>query len=215
MKIHYTVPFYPNTPDNIHCLQSSMKMVHEYFCPNDSMTFDQWDVITAHVPGLWTWSIAGTMWFLDHGFAVVSIEAFDYGRFVTEGEKYLLDFAGEEVGRSQIEHSDIEQEMRISKEFVKKIKSEIRAPTVVDIRTHLSQEYLVICNVNAEALYGYKGYSGHAIVVVGYTDSGLIIHDPGLPPNKDFEVADDVFYKSWAYPDDKATNLTAIRLKNK
>ena len=35
MIINYKIPFYSNTPDNMHCVQASMKMVWEYFLPKN------------------------------------------------------------------------------------------------------------------------------------------------------------------------------------
>lgn len=214
MNVNYKIPFYSNTPDNIHCVQASMKMVQEYFQPELKLSFDEWDKITCHKPGLWTWTMAGLMWFKKKGYEVIDIEYFDYKRFSEEGEKYILDFAGEEVGMTQIKYSDIPQEIEISKDFVKEVRPEVRIPTLKDVRSFLKDGFLVICAVNAHALYKEAGYSGHVVVVKGCTDSSLILHDPGLPPNEDFEVSDNVFFSAWAYPDEKAPNLAALKLNN-
>ena len=213
MNINYKVPFYSNTADNVHCVQASFKMICEYFVPRTKISFKEWDKITTHKPGLWTWSTSGLMWFKKKGFEVVNIEAFDYNQFSIEGVKYLVNFFGEEVGRSQIEHSDIKQEMIISKDFVKKIKLETRIPKLQEIKTLLKDGFIVVCNINSYALDDEKGYSGHAVVVKGCTDSNLILHDPGLPPRQDLEVSDEKFYKAWAYPNENACNLSAIKLK--
>ncbi len=212
MNIILKVPFYSNTPDNIHCVQACMKMVLEYFSPDKKLSFEEWDKISCHKEGLWTWSMASLIWFKKNNFEVINIEAFEYEHFSNEGEKYIIDFFGEEVGQSQIRHSDIQQEIIISRDFIKEIESEIRVPNIQDIRSLLKNGFVVVCSINANALDDLEGYSGHSIVVKGCTDSGLIIQDPGLPPRQDYEVCDAQFYKSWAYPDEKAPNLTAFKL---
>lgn len=215
MKVDKKVPFYSNTSDNIHCLQASLKMIYEYFIPENIISFKKWDEITAHKSGFWTWTMSGLIWFQENGFEVVNIELFDYHKFSEYGERYLLDFFGEEVGKMQIKYSKINQEVQISKDFVKKLKLEIRLPTLYEIRLLLRNGYIVLCSINSNILDGCSGYVAHAIVIKGCTDSTLILHDPGLPPRPNLEVRDEEFYKAWAYPNDKALNISAIRLKNK
>ena len=41
MNITYKIPFYTNTEDNVHCMQASMKMVYEYFKPEDIKSFEE------------------------------------------------------------------------------------------------------------------------------------------------------------------------------
>lgn len=191
-----------------------MKMIQEYFLPNKKLSFEEWDKITAHKSGLWTWQLAGLLWFKKNGFDVVNIEVFDYEKFSKRGGKYLVDFFGEEVGKIQIAHSDIPQEIGFAGDFIKEIQTEVRLPTMDDMKSYLSKEYLILCNINARALYDRPGYSGHMIVVSDFTDTGLIIQDPGLPANEDYTVSFEQFKKAWAYPDEKAVALTALKLNN-
>lgn len=188
-------------------------MVQEHFLPERKFSFEEWDVITAHKPGLWTWQLAGLIWFKNNGFEVVNIEVFDYEKFAKEGEKCLIEFFGEEVGKSQIAHSDISQEIKYSKAFVKEIKTEVRLPTLDDMKSYLEKGYLLLSTLNAKALYNLEGYSGHMIVISGFTKNGFVIQDPGIPARQDFEVSFEQFMKAWAYPDEKAMALTAIKLK--
>jgi uncharacterized protein YvpB len=62
-------------------------------------------------------------------------------------------------------------------------------------------------------LVGKAGYSGHMIVVTGYDDDGIYIHDPGLPPMENKFVRFEEFEKAWAYPDRKARNIMAFKYK--
>lgn len=213
MKIDKDIPFYANTSDNTHCFQAALKMVMKYFWPDKDYSWKELEEITAQVEGLWTWPMAGLLWLQERGVEVKIIEIFDYKKFAQFGGQYLIDEYGEEVGRAQIEHGDIEQERGLAKEFIKKMAIKKSIPTIDDLKNLLTQEYLVICNVNSRRLNNKEGYSGHFIVVKGFDDKYLFLHDPGLPPFKNRLVDFNLFENAWAYPNYKAKNIIALKLK--
>jgi len=51
------------------------------------------------------------------------------------------------------------------------------------------------------------------VLLTSFTDEGFILHDPGLPPLKNREVAFGDYERAWAYPDKQAKNYIAIRKK--
>lgn len=211
--LDYKVLFYSNTDDDTHCFQAALKMVLRFFWPERDFSWQELEKITAKVEGLWTWPTASLLWLQENGFEVKNIEVFDHGRFASEGGKYLVNFFGKEVGEIQIEHSDINQEMAYAKEFIKKIQPIVKIPTIHDIRQLLEDGYLVVCNVNSHALNNEAGYAGHFVVVKGFDNNTLIIHDPGLPPAENRKVDFAAFERSWAYPNEDAKNIMAFRLK--
>lgn len=212
MKINKRVPFYSNTPDNTHCFQAVLKMVMKYFWPEEDYSWEELEKITAKVEGLWTWPQAGLLWLQKKGVEIKCIINFDYKKFIQEGEDYLFEYCGDEVAEAQIEHSDIEQEQRICKEFIKKIDVEKRVPTIDDIKNLLGEGYLIKCNVNSRKLKRKEGYAGHAILIKGFDDKHLFIHNPGLPPQENIPVQFSLFEEAWAYPNDNAKNIIALRL---
>lgn len=207
------VPFYANTIDNTHCFQAALKMVMKYFWPKMEFSWKQLERISAKKRGLWTWPLAGLVWLTLNKVEVKNIERFNYHKFARDGEKYLIKLFGPEVGKAQIEHSNIKQEQRLSKIFVKAVETEKRLPTLHDIRILLADDFLVVCNVNARVLDKRSGYTGHFVVVIGYTDKHLILHDPGLPPHKSRKVPYNLFAEAWAYPNKEAKNIMAFRVK--
>ncbi len=213
MKTH-NVPFYANFPDNTHCFQAAFKMVLKFFLPEKDFSWQELDVLTAKVEGLWTWPLAGLLWLNKNSFEVRDIEFFDYNEFTEKGGKYLVDFFGKEVGEAQIKYSELGQEVGFAKEFVEKIKPEVRIPTMDEIKSLLESGYLLICNINACALDGLEGFSGHFVVITGFDDHGLILHDPGLPAHENRNVPFDIFEKAWAYPNETAKNIMAMRLRS-
>ena len=125
-----------------------------------------------------------------------------------------MDKAGPEVGEAQIANSDIERELKYAKKFAKLNLVEKRLPTFDDIRSLVTDGYLLICNINAAALYNQPGYSGHFVVVFACDRENIIFHDPGLPPGPDSHFPLSQFEKAWAYPTENEKNLLAIRLKS-
>jgi len=206
------VPFYSNTPDDTHCFQAVIRMVLKYFLPKQEYSWKQLEKMTAKKKDLWTWPMQGLMNLKKIGFDVINMEDFNYGRFSREGNKYLIEKFGKEVGESQIKHSDILQERRIAKEFVKVFGEETTLPAITDIKKLLRKGYLVVCNVNSKALDDKGGYTGHFVLVFGFDGENLYLHDPGLPPRKNRKVPIKRFIKAWAYPSAREKNLQAFRL---
>jgi hypothetical protein len=207
------VPFYSNTPDDTHCVQAVLRMVLKYFLPEKEFSWRKLEKMTAKKKGKWTWSMQGMLNLKKMGFDIVNMEDFDYKRFSKEGGKYLIEKWGKEMGEAQIKNSDIPQEMKIAKEFVKVFGSEFRIPSLGDIRKLLSQGYLVVCSVNFFALDGKKGYAGHSVLVFDSDEKNIFLHDPGRPPRKNRKVPIIRFIKAWAYPTAMEKNLTAYRYR--
>lgn len=212
MTINYPVPFYPNTPDDTHCWQASLKMVLKYFEPKKDFSWEELDKITAKKENLDTWPSEGMLWLANHGYTVKVIESFNYLRFSQEGKNYIYSEFGEEVGKAQQEHADIDQGVQLAKQFISKSLWTDRVPDVEEIKNLLKEKYLVICNVNTAKMNNKNGYAGHFVVVKGFDDNHLALHDPGLPPSRERIVEDDTFNDAWGFPNEKARNIKAIKL---
>jgi YD repeat-containing protein len=204
------VPFFSNTEDNNHCFQAALRIVLGYFQPNNTYDWDELDRLTAHTAN-YTWPAAGLLHCVSVGLEIVLIDDFDYDRFSAEGYDYLLDVSGKEVADVQRKNSNLEQEM----EFVKRLKSAVRAEKRIPLREDLIQLVdegaLVICNVNSRLLAEQEGYSGHFVVVTGIENDGIRLHDPGLPPRENAIESWARFEKAWSYPDQKARNIMAFK----
>ena len=212
MKV-VNIPFYSNTPDDTHCFQAALKMVLKYFLPAEEFSFERLDEISAKKEGLWTWPLAAALWMQDREFEVVNIEPFDYPRFIEEGGAYLIEEYGQEVGEAQIKHSDIDQERAFSKRFIQRVKIQKRIPAIDDIRELMEQGFVVIANINSQALDSEEGYTGHFVVITGIDHRSIVLNDPGLPGRESYGVSLKNFEKAWAYPDEKAKNILAFKLE--
>lgn len=213
---NYDVPFIGNSSDDMHCLQASYLMIRNYFEPEaEEIPWDTWAELTGFIPGKGTWSMAGLMWFKDHGYEVAHIGTFDYGRFAEEGIDYLIDALGEEVGNWEAGFvQDVSAEQARALRFIESGTWIKRVPTLDDIYGYLNNGYLVKCLVNLKALDDLPGYLGHAVVVKGYTKTDIILHDPGLPARPNRHVPIDTFLRAWTNPLTKSEKMDAIRKGN-
>lgn len=206
------VPFYAN-PDSTHCFQAVFRMILKHRWPDKDFGWEALEKITAKVDGLWTWPTAGILWLHENGFEVHDVEAFDYPAFIEKGDRYLIDLFGQKIGQAQIAHSDIAQEIAYAKQIVAADIADSRIPKIAELKKRLDERYLLICNLNSRILNNKEGYSGHFVLLTGYTDSGFVLHDPGSPPRKNREVRFARFERAWAYPNEQAKNYIAIRKK--
>lgn len=213
MSVDFSVPFYSNTIDDTHCWQAAIKMVLKYFEPAKEFNWEELDVLTDKKPNLWSWPSAGLLHLSNIGYEIKIIEAFDYKRFSQEGSKYIYSEFGNEVGRSQEEHADIQQGMSLAGNLIKKGLCTNQIPQIKDILNFLDNGYIVICNINSAKLNNKDGYVGHFVVVKGYKDTQIILHDPGLPPLENRLIDFNSFQLAWAFPNDTAKNIKAVKLK--
>jgi hypothetical protein len=211
MKIDHDIPFYANTPDNTHCFQATLKMVIKHFWPMREYSWEELDRITAKAEGLWTWPLAGLLWLANQGLEVKNIEVFDYSRFIEHGGDYLIAEFGEEFGKAQIEHSDIDQERALAATLLERGMVMKAIPTLHLLKQLLGEGYVVICNINSRRLKNEEGYAGHFVVVKGFDEQHLFLHNPGLPPLANQAVPFELFEQAWAYPNEKAKNIMAFK----
>lgn len=204
------VPFFPNTGDGTHCFQAALRMVLAKLMPRKSFGYEDLDIISGKQPGKWTWPTQAMMWMAGQGLEIRLIEEFDYRAFVERGNEYLIERYGQEVAKAQAENSDIEAEREIAKKFVDVAPIEYRIPELSDIKNNFKRDALTIVNINASALHGLRGYSGHFVVICDVDESSVRLHDPGLPPNPNLKVSRRIFERSWGYPTARDKNLMAI-----
>lgn len=208
------VPFIGNTDDNLHCLQASYGMIRHFFEPGWHIDWSEWARTTGYVEGKGSWSFAGLMWFTQNGYDVVHITAFDYHRFVNEGETYLREALGDEAGSWEAAFTDMPLEQARCREFIQTGIWQHRKPSLADLQLYLDRGYLLKCLINLNFLNDIPGFLGHAVVVLGYTESEIIIHDPGLPPLPNRHVNINKFMAAWTNPNSNMEKMDAIKLKH-
>lgn len=160
----------------------------------------------------WTWPMRGVLSMMDLGFTVRDIEDFDYVAAGRDAKTYLRTIYGDKAAKEQISHSDIPKEERTAVEFARRVLPEQRVPDRKDIKSLLSDRYLILCLVNSKVLNGKRGYIGHFVVLYRASSFSVWLHDPGLPPRPNRRVSWKVFERAWGFPDEKAKNILAFRI---
>lgn len=208
------VPFITNTPDDKHCVPVAYMMIIKAFDPAFSMSIEEWSELAGYEEGKGTWANGSLLWLDEHGYEVKHINYFDYPKFVEKQDGYLLELAGEEVGQWMIDHTNMQAEVERTKQLIAAgTIIEKRVPTQQDIRQYLDDGYLLRINVNYAKLAGRDGYVGHSIVIFDYDDSGVHLHDPGLPAIENRHVSWGDLEAAWADPTPDNKELDAIRKK--
>jgi hypothetical protein len=212
--VKYNVPFIANSEDDLHCLQAAFMMILKYFESDTEIDWDDWSEMTGFEIGKGTYATAGVLWFLDNGFDVKEISLFDCKKFIETGGDYLIETSGKDVGEWQIVHSNIPLEQERMKKLLSSGAYDQREPTIDDIKQFLDKGYLLRVLVNSIKLNGKYGYFGHAVVVFGYENEYLLVHDPGSPPMPNRKVSFDDFEAAWADPSKDNKEMDAIKLIN-
>ena len=208
VEIDQDVPFFAN-PDATHCFQAALKMVLGRFRPQLDPSWVELDRITGKVEGFGTWPFAGYTWLQAQALDVTNIELMDNARFAVEGRAYLAELGGQEFAQvdAGLDLTRIQAEAAV---FVARIRSEVRIPTLDDIRRAVNAGDVAVCNVNSRVLNAREGYSGHFVVIKGFDEHGFVIHDPGPPGQANRKVAFDAFERAWASPSATVKNLVVI-----
>lgn len=209
------VPFYPNTPDQTHCVQAGIKIVLKYFLPERDFSMEELEKLTSYIKGKGTWNTAAFINLHKMGFDVVDMDVLDIDEFLKRGPDYMLELYGPEIGQWAIEHTDFPKEQALYRELQQLGIHQAVTPTIEDIKRLLDDGYLVGPGVNSRALNDKPGFAGHFVVVFDYDDKGFYLHDPGLPALENRFVDYDKFYKAWSASDDRTKTLAAFRLKSR
>jgi len=181
---HYDVPFVENLDDK--CVPAVIGMVLQYFMPEKNFTTEDFIKFTGYRQGKGTWSAESMLNLLLQGFETEWIEDFDNQAFIKNPEGYLATILDDEAFRWQVANSNLKLEAeRIQKYISTGHKIKHRKGTKEDIKKLLDDGWLVRLEVNARTLADKDGYEGHSVLVIGYDDKNIDIHNPdGVDGNK-------------------------------
>jgi hypothetical protein len=204
------VPFFAN-PDDRHCHHACIRMALKHFIPSQEFSWQELEKICDTGISGTTWPLASLTWLARNGFVIKDIELYDYKRFVADGAKYMKTISTKEVSDWQIEESEILKEQANAKKFLEIIAPEKRTPTLQDIHQLLDAGYLIICEVNWCSLNNEEGFEGHYVLIKGYGDKSLIVHDPGLPAHENWRFSNNEFEEAWSYSSPRYRSLIGIK----
>jgi hypothetical protein len=161
------------------CVPAVVAMILGYFLPERQFTMPEIEQMCGYIPGKGTWKTQLLLSLDDLGFQTQWIEDFDHRKFADGPEGYLATILDKEALDWQIKNSNLPQEAeRIKQYLAKGLPLEQRKGTRQDIKDFLDDGWLVMLEVNENIIAGIPGYLGHVVLVVGYDDDNVTIHNP-------------------------------------
>lgn len=198
MSKRLDVPFIQNPDDR--CVVAVVGMVLAYFMPGRRFTMSELEELCGYVRGRGTWKALNMLNLAQFGFQVYWIEDFDYERFVTDAKAYLREILDDEAYAYQINNTDLALEAERMKRYMDSgLPLEHRKASDEDIKHFLDEGWLVHLEVNANTLSNKSGYEGHSVLIIGYDDNGVFIHNPdGASGNRSNQhVSWSLLNKAW------------------
>ena len=197
----YVVPFVGNDENpSDRCVPAVIAMVLGYFMPERKFSMKEVEQLCGYVPGKGTWKTQLLLSLSDLGFQTIWIEDFDHHEFVEDPRRYLATILDDDALKWQIENSDLDKEAARMRTYLSKdLPLEHRKGTHEDIKSFLDDEWLVMLEVNENVIAGIPGYLGHVVLVVGYDDINVTVHNPdGNNGNKPYQVISwDLLDEAW------------------
>lgn len=185
----YNVPFVANPSDK--CVPATIGMVLSYFEPNQKFSMLQLEKLCGYQKGKGIWPFTHLLALTKRGYQIKCIEDFDLPQFIEDPVAYLRQILSHEPEalEFQLSHSNLHNEAKKAQKCLDNgLHFERRRGTPSDIKQLLDDGWLVRLEVNGMPLAEKPGFYAHSILVIGYDESGAILHNPdgahGSKPNQ-------------------------------
>jgi len=186
-----------------------LKSIFSITNPEQEFSWDDLEKLTDYLPGHGAWVYAELLTLNGYGLNTKLITGFNIKRFIKEGFSYIEDEFGKDIADYEREHPH--NFKKIKRQMQESLDKELvinRTGKTRDIKDFIDEGWYVMLLVNSKALNSKSGYTGHRVLVFGYDDKGVIMHDPG--PNNggpDAHVSWERLQKAWP----KAKELIAVK----
>lgn len=202
-----------NDTDDTSCFLACTQMVMRAKNGGSVLSFAEISEIIGRKEGEYSWEYAMLGWLADHGFRVRFISTFDLTKFTENAHDYMHAYFGKEAAEDQISHSNMDVAVAGANAFLAGQDKviETRVPEREDIEQLIQEGYYLIPYLNQRILQADPGYVAHTVVVYGYSERGVMMHNPGSPAVEAAEIAWDLFIKSWSSPSENARILMAVK----
>lgn len=204
--------FLPNEPDNLHCLQSCIRMILDTTNPVASTQEDA-EKFSGFVSGKQTWPHQAMLSFSTLGFEVIVIESFSHQLFAVDPKSAISLEYGMDLWEHIAQCSDIASASKIAAACINcnLIDFQQRIPTLADVQKLIGLGFFVVCNLDIGVLNGDGLYNGHFVIVEDVFFDRVIVQDPGPPASPNLVLPVDKFLKAWMSPIPKMANILAVR----
>jgi len=204
-------PVFHANKDKSHCAQACIKSIFSITNPDEEFSWKKLEELTDYIEGHGAWAYKELLTLSEYGLEVEYITNFNIQRFINEGFSYIEDEFGKEVAdyeRTQPhDYNKVKQQMQqsLDKGLVKQ-----REGRVEDIKSYIDDGWYVMLLLNSKALNNKEGYTGHRVLVYGYDNDELLMHDPGPNDKNETEgrkVNWELLDKAWG----NAKEMVAVR----
>jgi len=193
-----SVPFISNTLDDTHCVGAVYRMVHQYYFHED-ISWDEIDRITRKEKGKGIWTFPLDIEFVKKGITIRNIEDVERQKIYTEKEKYIQEHYGKQNAEYYLNQSNVLSLVDLIPEYLKLVAQETRKATISDIQGYLEKGCLIGAEVDSGRLNDREVGLLHYVLLYGLTTDGIVLHDPGLPPQAARVVTLEKFSTSFLY----------------
>ncbi|UCD04572.1 MAG: hypothetical protein JSW73_02985 [Candidatus Woesearchaeota archaeon] len=188
------IPFYPNAPDWLHCMQACAKMILKYHFPEKDFSFDELDNMMGVKKGKLV-TIPQVIVALDKlglkcKYVTKLGNGITYAEYLEMGMKKYFE---KTLGESAVEVISPEVQIQFSKEAYNKGLVEEKRISFQDLKNYFDKGCLILAIVDFNKLNNtQKDFLGHGVLITDINEF-IHFHDPGEPPTPNRKLDKDFF----------------------
>lgn len=204
-----------NSSDSEHCVHACFQMIFRSRTGAAVPSFEELDRLMSKTPGKYTYEYGLLADMPSFEFDTRIIWTLDLQAMSDDPAKYFLCHYGPEVGAETVANTDLNAVANsATKLLYSSVRIENRSPDAGDLVALIAEGFYCTLTINQRVLQADPGYVAHSILVYGASNRGVRIHNPGPPATAATEITWAMLEKAWAYPDESARNIMALRPRN-
>lgn len=173
-------------------------MVFKHYL-NKDYTWNEIDRIGKATPGKGMWNVPFDVALAREGVRIRNIERTDFEALYRDGEQYLRTAYGPQNAEYYIKRSNVLDIREDIPKFLRLIPHESRPAGIEETLQYLIDGTLIAAEINAGALNGTGKFNLHMVLLYGFENGSILLHDPGLPPQPNRKITVSEFGTSFAY----------------
>ena len=182
MKLN--IPFRKSEEDT-ECAQRCLQMILEYF--EEKHSIKKLSRLTKQLPSGMTWTAGIAMASKKLGFGTKIISKSNFSH-----EKDEIEYYKKNTKEMKTLHNLIKENKRL------KIKTNETNLSITQLTKLLTKNSIPIILINWNVLTKKKKYQGHFVVLSGYDNKNIYVHNPGIAKAQPFmKIKKELFKKAW------------------
>jgi hypothetical protein len=192
-----------NLKDDVNCTTAVLISMYQYFTDitlSFEISFEMVENIQGFKKGKGCWSFRSLTWLSKNGFQVIHYTNFDYQKLNEIGTDYLYKIFSKKIADYELNESNLLQNLQYVPDYLDRVQTINKVPTLQDIDSLLVQNNLVNATVNYKIFEKNDNSKvsklnqnmsinaqtleteAHSVLIYGFDNKGnYLIMDPGLP----------------------------------